>query len=784
MEAAAKKHLFFVLFIKRLSIYICFLILAVLVVALSHSIICNGQMLADNVRASLSVLVQTQGAIIAIVITLTLVVVQITATTSSAQLAHYVIRKNPDVWLLLLSYIIAILYGLWVLGDLTLATGGGLDNQIVASESRNYIFLAYALGAFTLAILIPYTLRMTNFLRPDYLLKELSREISDEGALKPSESFLLFVDLLQVSAVHHNFSLVDSGFNQFTHRIKQFIDDEDSKKSKEELERICYYVMRLGQVSADAGNDTSILDIVRKMREIGEYSVTKKQTLATTYVIRTLFFVTKSAIEHKQYMSSQIGVNSIGLIGKLAEENDLFESANYAIEKLQELGPFAAHSQMVWATTQVGDELAGIGKVAVEKGQKDQTEIIIVSLNGCLNEAILRDLDDASRELIGIFEQLGVHSAEQKNDACTALMIVSLAEVSRELILKRRHLLVLRLIQAINEIGKKSENPVLPMTLALIAGITRCFVDYATSDDLSRIEGQILPLLDSIGKSGVNFDDIATSTPVLNEVGAALSYIGTVEIERGRYDLAYKVAESLFEIAQLANERKLSEITTIYVKGLSSLGRTAILEEVVSPLSLVSPSILNLKTCLIKPELEFMEKDVPIFVIDGIIKIATRSGELQQNDPVYRSIIELAGIGVSAAEKGYNTLVLNTICGLLIIGLTATDQKLESITTFVIGALDRIGKSAEENNQKPFVAKVCTALMIMGVSTKELGMDEPMDLATLVMAKFALIDETMMADVIQGYQKTEEITDVAAFQNFIEEYEKKLVKLKEGNSRR
>ncbi|HIE31892.1 MAG TPA: DUF2254 domain-containing protein, partial [Methanosarcinales archaeon] len=58
---------------------------------------------ADSARYMLSAMVQAQAAIIAIVITLTLIAVQLTASAYSPRVID-IFKKNPDMWLLLGFY--------------------------------------------------------------------------------------------------------------------------------------------------------------------------------------------------------------------------------------------------------------------------------------------------------------------------------------------------------------------------------------------------------------------------------------------------------------------------------------------------------------------------------------------------------------------------------------------------------------------------------------------------------------------------------------------------------
>src|SRR3990172_2058972 len=62
----------------------------------------------------LSALVQSEAAIVALVVTLSLVAVQLAASSYSARIVE-IFKKTPDLWILIGIYGIAIFYGLGVL---------------------------------------------------------------------------------------------------------------------------------------------------------------------------------------------------------------------------------------------------------------------------------------------------------------------------------------------------------------------------------------------------------------------------------------------------------------------------------------------------------------------------------------------------------------------------------------------------------------------------------------------------------------------------------------------
>jgi uncharacterized membrane protein len=106
---------------------------------------------ANSARYMLSALVQSQAAIVAIVITLTLIAVQLTASAYSPRVMD-IFKKNPDMWILLSCYGFSIFYGFIVLKLVEGAEGEFVSQSVVWSLgpiSISFEFcvsLAYWLG--------------------------------------------------------------------------------------------------------------------------------------------------------------------------------------------------------------------------------------------------------------------------------------------------------------------------------------------------------------------------------------------------------------------------------------------------------------------------------------------------------------------------------------------------------------------------------------------------------------------------------------------------------------
>jgi uncharacterized membrane protein len=103
----------------------------------------------DNERPLISSIIQSQATIISIVITLSLVAIQITASQYSSTIMDY-IKRHPDFWILLTIYTISIFYGFLVLKTLN------LESSFLGNPSDKYISLEFGIAIYSLIVLIPY----------------------------------------------------------------------------------------------------------------------------------------------------------------------------------------------------------------------------------------------------------------------------------------------------------------------------------------------------------------------------------------------------------------------------------------------------------------------------------------------------------------------------------------------------------------------------------------------------------------------------------------------------
>jgi len=203
--------------ITRFFEYILLLGLVTFVIALIFSCFNLIHTEPTSARYMLSALVQSQAAIVAIVVSLTLIAVQHTASAYSPRVIR-IFRGNPDMWILLLFYGFSIFYGLLVL---KMIRGAEDASQIVISNIslEAYISYVYALGISTFAILCLYIWNIMGLLTSGNIINRLTVEITKENLLNSEEDPIQpIMDIVHGSIMKYDIATTRVGLSTTQHK--------------------------------------------------------------------------------------------------------------------------------------------------------------------------------------------------------------------------------------------------------------------------------------------------------------------------------------------------------------------------------------------------------------------------------------------------------------------------------------------------------------------------------------------------------------------------------------
>jgi hypothetical protein len=177
----------------------------------------------------LSALVQSQAAIVAIVITLTLIAVQLTASAYSPRVID-IFKKNPDMWILLGCYGVSIIYGLFLLKMVEGTEGEVVSQSIfwslgpISISFEFCVSLAYWLGVFTFVVLFPYLWYTFSLLKSENIIKRLAIKITKDKILNPKEYPVQpIMDIIHASIIKYDLETTRIGLKTFTEQVLEII---------------------------------------------------------------------------------------------------------------------------------------------------------------------------------------------------------------------------------------------------------------------------------------------------------------------------------------------------------------------------------------------------------------------------------------------------------------------------------------------------------------------------------------------------------------------------------
>jgi hypothetical protein len=281
---------------------------------------------SSNLQYMLSAVVQSEAAIVAIVITLTLIAVELSAHEYSPRVVD-IFKKNPDIWILLFIYGISIYYGLIVLKHVPIPKGNPLSSE---TEILNLNFS------------LP--------LCPDFITLE---HISFALWL----GIFSFVALVPYMLVNYDFETVKMGLEELNEQVTKVIDSECEQKSKEEIiKSYCDKLERVGQLAIQIADKESTEEVLKNLQTVGLRAAAEK-------AVSSIEILGKATIKNKQPDVSLKAVKFLGEIGEKCEGKTIEHVPGKTVRELGNLGIKAANAgqelestvcNAVWALKKVG----------------------------------------------------------------------------------------------------------------------------------------------------------------------------------------------------------------------------------------------------------------------------------------------------------------------------------------------------------------------------------------------------------------------------------------------
>jgi len=548
---------------------------------------------SDSARYLLSALVQSQAAIIGIVITLTFIAIQLIFSHSPRSVG--VALKMIDIWMLLIFYGISIFYGLFVLRMIPDEFNESLGQNYFltlwgSSVSLEYrICFAYCLGVFTFVAIAPYILNTVDFLNPANIIKILSQDITDYKILKHIKSVeehkenrtkpivddpvQPIADIIHGSVMRYDIATTSIGMDTIGDRAINVIDshsfslsaefknDLDStipKEFKNAFKKMGYPLV--GSFALEkidiTGKKWRIHD--ESGRELYRVIVNENEDLTGLIDLDTEIKVSEHFCRHfKEIIRLTVKVDETPTI--------------YAIKNLKSLGMRTAEKKLEYATKEVLHSLIGHIAIITERRFGDVTIHTMNSLRSIGEIAAENKLDDAVSQAVKYLDRVGRDAEENGSENVVWAVLEYIGQLGRTAVENELCHATKEAIGALEHFGKfeieKKQRGRAERVLLLLERIGTVTVE--TREELepvtrqaSELEGVVKRLalsLIGLGSSAVeNGDDSTTyeSAKVLTELTISSEEVVRDEIDKiSKYTPNYDSFQKFMQVYKLEKLR-------------------------------------------------------------------------------------------------------------------------------------------------------------------------------------------------------------------------------------
>ena len=294
----------------------------------------------DSARYLLSSLVQGEAAILATAITLSLVAVQLAASSYSRGVIDN-FKRSFALWGFIFLYIISIVCSLSTLKLIRSSDAifiMGLAKPNGSSDFELCICLCFFLGVLCFTLLVPYTYNMFIKLKPSKIIKELSQRIiksnfNDDDPIQP------IMELAQVSIRKHDFRTTGECLVAIREKTCALFEKEDLNEDEETEISVTSrkHFSAVGRLAMNEEDLDSALEVISNTKEMGMTTVERKLKKAAGEFVLSIECIGTTALRKKYAEISLEAVSCLREIGIRAAERGLEEVVMNVILSLRRI---------------------------------------------------------------------------------------------------------------------------------------------------------------------------------------------------------------------------------------------------------------------------------------------------------------------------------------------------------------------------------------------------------------------------------------------------------------
>ncbi len=301
---------------------------------------------ADTARYLLNTLVSSEASIFAIVVTLSLIAVQLAASSYSARVID-LFMKTPDPWMLMLIYIAAMVYSLGVLK---------LVDEESVSRLEIYISLSYYMGIFAFTALILFIWNTFDLLQPFSIIDRLSERITKQHIISllsrqspfNNDPVQPIIDIVLGSWGKYDYETMGYGLRAISSRADCILRDYYSRPAEKAqvADHISGHFFKVGTLALNRKDDDFAGNVFLSLNSVGLMSTQERLEGTVQSIIKFFGNTGIRAAEEKLEKTAFEAVRHLRSVGEAAAQRQMGDAARTAAFYMAEVGIVAAEHKL------------------------------------------------------------------------------------------------------------------------------------------------------------------------------------------------------------------------------------------------------------------------------------------------------------------------------------------------------------------------------------------------------------------------------------------------------
>ncbi len=333
----------------------------------------------DSVKFFLSSLIQSEATVIAIVITLSLVVIELTASTYSTRVID-IFKESPVIWITVGTYLTAIAYSMTLLKFIDVIAASGTSNFEAS------VWIAYFMTIFAFGALILYLLGALDIMKSSTVITVFAGRITNKNILSGVSEYEKFVG---ETATSLNYSFLYSDIfkpvvETDADPVQPIIDIIHSSMMKYDYGTMRYglnvlkeYIVNiLRNKEFDRDEGIVIKHILTHLERVGRLAASREDEDSVEEVVNAIFMVGRTAVEQGVENVAGEVVNSIKNIGRSVIKREMEDVEVVITDLIAEIGRYSVTMKLDFATSVTVNSLGIIGRDASKHAQQGLEETV------------------------------------------------------------------------------------------------------------------------------------------------------------------------------------------------------------------------------------------------------------------------------------------------------------------------------------------------------------------------------------------------------------------------